>query len=103
MTTHRTAPSRVVSHVRKARNLARAVATVATDALTTAGPVLVSAEIEAARLAKCRACPESRWHPEGNAGLGECRHPDCGCTAYKLKFAALSCPLNPPEWEALKP
>jgi hypothetical protein len=94
-----TQPSRVVSHVRKARNLARAAAVV----VATPGPVFVPAEVEAARLAKCAACPEGRWHPEGNAGLGECRHPACGCTSYKLKFAALACPLDPPVWGAWKP
>jgi hypothetical protein len=89
-----TPPSRVVSHVRKVANLARAVETV----VTTPGPVFVPETVEAERLAKCAACPEGRWNPEGNAGLGECQHPGCGCTAYKLKFAALSCPLNPPQW-----
>lgn len=80
----------------KARNLASAAATVAVAAVAHQGPILVSAEVEARRRAACAAC--DLWHPEGNAGLGECRHPSCGCTGLKHKLAAMSCPLDPPAW-----
>lgn len=99
-----TQPSRVVNFTQKARNLGHAAMTVAQAAIAEPDqPVLVPAEVEIERLGGCRNCPEGRWNPEGNAGLGECLHPKCGCTAYKLKFAALSCPLDPPVWKRHTP
>ena len=50
----------------------------------------VSPEIESIRLSICRGC--SLWNPEGNAGLGKCRHAKCGCTKFKLKLATEKCP-----------
>lgn len=90
-------PVRSPSVARKAVNLVRAAGTVAGAALA-GEPVLVSAEAEARRRAGCAACPEGRWDAAGNAGLGECRHPECGCTGLKLKLAAMRCPLDPPVW-----
>ncbi|MFA6959955.1 MAG: hypothetical protein WC205_04290 [Opitutaceae bacterium] len=93
-----------VSLSRKMANLATAAVTVAVAKIVEPSvPVLVPEIVEDDRRAKCLVCPEGRWNAEGNAGLGECRHPDCGCTGLKLKFAALRCPLQPPEWVEWKP
>jgi hypothetical protein len=45
-----------------------------------------------ARRAVCSRC--EHWSPDGNAGLGECAHPSCGCTRAKRALATERCPLG---------
>lgn len=97
---HVTAPSRSIRHVgfvTKARNLAVAAKEiVAASVVTPSAPIFVPDDVLAVRRAACAAC---EYHdPAGNLGLGECKHPGCGCTGTKLSFAAMSCPLTPPKW-----
>lgn len=54
---------------------------------------VVSEEEEKRRLNICEnECPKKYWNPAGNAGLGECMHPKCGCSRLKHKFAVSKCP-----------
>lgn len=70
--------------LRRAGNLARAVARHAADWLAEVGP----AEL-AGRLAACRDCPLRRpadW---------VCQHPDCGCyIQIKARWRSEDCPLG---------
>jgi hypothetical protein len=107
---HVTKPSKVIYHRPRPVPLAAKIAHAGGAAFAIAaqavqgGPVLVPEEIEQERLAICETkCPGNYWRPEGNAGLGECTHPSCGCTSLKHKFAVMQCPHNPPAWEAWKP
>ncbi len=50
---------------------------------------LVPPEVPAERMAACAACPN--FGPEGNAGMGECRAPGCGCTKIKLWLETSKC------------
>lgn len=54
-----------------------------------AGFPLVSKEIREERMATCQACPY--YLPEGNAGLGQCTAPGCGCTSAKLWLETSQC------------
>lgn len=47
------------------------------------------------RLAICRAC--DLWAEGGNVGLGECKHPECGCTRFKHGLATETCPSG--KWQ----
>ena len=44
----------------------------------------------------CNAC--ELWKPEGNLGMGECTHPQCGCTKMKRGLATETCPAG--KWNA---
>ena len=57
-----------------------------------AGCPLSSSQVRRARRAACLAC--DRWAPEGNLGLGECRHPECGCSGAKRALATEHCPAG---------
>jgi len=52
--------------------------------------IRVSEEEKNKRLSICRAC--EYWNERGNIGLGECKHPQCGCTRFKQGLATESCP-----------
>jgi hypothetical protein len=76
------------SLLRKAANLAHAVASHAA-----AGFPTVSDEVHEARLALCRACvgPEGYYDPV----QGQCRHPACGCNMrVKTRWTEQRCPLG---------
>jgi len=80
-----------VGFLDKTRNLVRNVPPLILEG----GNILALDETLAQRLDLCEhACPGRFWNPAGNAGLGECRHPDCGCTKFKLRFAKAECPLK---------
>jgi hypothetical protein len=61
-------------------------------AMVASNPLRVSHEVREARLAVCRAC--ELWRESANLGLGECRHPQCGCTRFKHGLATERCPLK---------
>ena len=63
-------------------------------AVATGQPVRVTPEERERRLAICRACPGGYWNEGGNIGLGECKHPDCGCTRFKQGLATETCPAG---------
>ena len=65
------------------------------------GVVFVDRETYVRRITACRACPEGLWDEEARFGAGKCNHPGCGCTKGKMLFAAMQCPLDPPEWESM--
>ncbi len=67
-------------------------------AVVSGEPVLAPPEVREARLAICRACPGGFWREEGNAGFGECRHPQCGCTKLKQGLLTEHCPAG--HWPA---
>lgn len=77
----------------KAEHLAGAVVRVG-KALLRGEPVRVPDEERDRRLAICRSCPGGHWKKGGNLGLGECSHPQCGCTRFKHGWATEKCPLN---------
>ena len=56
----------------------------------TAGLPVAPRHVRAARAAACLACPY--FDAAGNAGLGECRAPGCGCTKFKRWLASAACP-----------
>lgn len=62
-------------------------------------PIMVSEEEKDRRLSICRQC--DLWSEGGNIGLGECKHPLCGCTRFKHGLATERCPagkwLPPPK------
>lgn len=58
-------------------------------------PVRVSPEERDRRLSICRAC--DLWNEGGNVGLGECKHPGCGCTRFKHGLATETCPAG--KWQ----
>ena len=62
-------------------------------------PVMVPKEMLAVRRAICDAC--ELWDASGNAGLGKCKHPRCGCSRFKLTLATERCPDG--LWERWKP
>ena len=66
-----------------------------------AGFTIVPKDVRAWRLAGCQPC--EFYAPEGNLGLGECRHPGCGCTRAKLLLATSQCPKSPPAWGPWSP
>jgi len=49
------------------------------------------------RQAICEACP--MWRLKGNAGLGECLDPRCGCSKLKRWLPGESCPQG--KWPAM--
>lgn len=49
-------------------------------------------DLRHARLAVCVAC--EYWNAAGNLGLGECKHPACGCTKLKAALATATCPAG---------
>lgn len=55
-----------------------------------AGCPLADSLTRQVRRAICERCP--MWRPLGNAGLGECLDPRCGCTRMKRWLATESCP-----------
>lgn len=57
---------------------------------------LVERRARALRRRACEACPF--WAKRGNLGLGECRHPACGCTRVKRWLATERCPVG--KWPA---
>lgn len=58
--------------------------------------IRVSDEERDRRLAICREC--DLWNEGGNVGLGECKHPGCGCTRFKHGLATETCPAG--KWPA---
>jgi hypothetical protein len=63
------------------------------------GAKLVPSAVRKERQATCeeddgsgKPCP--MWNPEGNWGLGECRHGSCGCTKAKAALATSKCPMG---------
>jgi hypothetical protein len=56
------------------------------------GAKLVSREKRKANQAICDAC--QYWNPKGNAGLGECQYPKCGCTKIKGALVGMKCPID---------
>lgn len=46
----------------------------------------------------CQAC--EFWRPRGNLYLGECTHPQCGCTRLKRGLATETCPAG--KWSDLR-
>lgn len=79
----------------KASNLLQAA-----PALVSSGFALVSDEILKLRRDTCvNRCPGQYWDASGNAGFGECTHPRCGCSKFKLNFKAMSCPAG--LWRAI--
>jgi len=55
-------------------------------------PIRVSADELKRRGGICNAC--DLWKPSGNLGMGECTHPQCGCTKLKRGFATETCPAG---------
>lgn len=80
----------------KARNAAKAVKRIV-KAVVRRERVFVSDAQKQQRLATCRAC--TYWNEGGNIGLGECKHPGCGCTRFKHGLATETCPIG--KWPAL--
>jgi hypothetical protein len=58
------------------------------------GFAMASEETRLKRRAICEQCPQGRWNPSGNLGLGECMHPKCGCSKLKWFLATSRCPLK---------
>lgn len=54
-----------------------------------AGAPVVDEATYAARSAACDLC--EYWAPQGNAGLGKCLAPGCGCTKFKRWLATENC------------
>jgi hypothetical protein len=84
---------------RQALNLAGAAVRIAARAATGA-PVLVPADVLAARQAQCRACEHFRQ--------SDWRCALCGCCTGrplldKLLYASESCPAAAPKWQAWRP
>lgn len=75
----------------KAGNAAKAGVRIAKAAVS-GQRVRVSTEERDRRLAICRAC--EYWNEAGNVGLGECKHPGCGCTRFKHGLATETCPAG---------
>lgn len=64
-----------------------------------AGMPLVPRAVRQERLQRgCQLCPY--YNAVGNLGMGECKHPGCGCTRVKLALATSRCPAQPPKWAA---
>lgn len=80
------------SIVRQAQNL-----TVAVIDWSRSGFKLADDSVISHRETVCLAC--EYWDSSGNAGLGKCRHMNCGCTRAKWKLATSQCPLDPPRWK----
>lgn len=53
--------------------------------------VMVTPEEKERRLGICREC--KFWNEHGNIGMGECRHPQCGCTRFKHGLSTEKCPM----------
>lgn len=75
----------------KAKHITQASARIAKAAVQ-GERIRVSPEERDRRLAICRAC--DLWNEGGNVGLGECKHPGCGCTRFKHGLANETCPLG---------
>lgn len=73
--------------VQMAVNLAKAV-----PDIVKSGVKIVPDNVYNDRMSLCHTC--YFWNEDGNAGLGKCNHPKCGCTRGKMKLAASSCPIN---------
>lgn len=54
--------------------------------------VFLTEEQKQERLSICRQC--SFWNEKGNIGMGECRHPQCGCTRFKHGLSTETCPIK---------
>lgn len=78
----------------KAKHVAQASARIA-KAAAQGERIRVSDDERARRLAICRAC--DLWNEGGNVGLGECKHPGCGCTRFKHGLATETCPAG--KWQ----
>jgi hypothetical protein len=75
----------------KAKNAAKATARILKAAVNRE-PIRVSADELKRRDEICNAC--AKWKPSGNLGMGECTHPQCGCTRLKRGFATETCPMR---------
>ncbi len=62
-----------------------------------AGRPIAPPEIRAIRYEICLGC--QYWSNKARFGLGKCRHPGCGCTRLKFRWATERCPDG--KWEAL--
>ncbi len=62
-----------------------------------AGRPIAPPEIRAMRYENCLVC--EYWSNRARFGLGKCKHPACGCTKLKLRWATERCPIG--KWEAL--
>lgn len=62
-----------------------------------AGIPIATPEVRAIRYEICLRC--EYWSNRARFGMGKCRHPGCGCTRLKLKFATERCPAG--KWEAV--
>jgi hypothetical protein len=62
-----------------------------------AGLPIAPPEARAIRYETCLRC--EYWSNKARLGLGKCRHPDCGCTRLKFRWATERCPMG--KWEAL--
>ena len=82
---------RTPSIAQKAVNATKAVGRVV-EAVVRRQPVKVSDEERDRRLTICRGC--EYWNEGGNIGLGECKHPQCGCTRFKHGLSTERCPIN---------
>ena len=80
-----------VTKKQKVANAAKAAVRIVKQAAQ-GGPIFVEEQEKQRRLAICRGC--EYWNEGGNVGLGECKHPGCGCTRFKQGLATESCPID---------
>ena len=76
--------SETATPLQKATRLARALARWAKE-----GFPVVSDEVREERMSACNACP--LYKLDGNAGMGQCTAPGCGCTKLKLWLETSAC------------
>ncbi len=95
LTPERVAPENASIFV-KMRRLRREVTT-----WIAKGAKFVPREVRLQRLAICRAC--EYFNAKGNLGLGECKHPGCGCSKVKAALATSVCPHKPAKWPPFPP
>lgn len=88
-------PTKKPGMATKAKHAAQATARIV-RAAASGQPVRVSADELKRRDDICNAC--ELWKPSGNLGMGECTHPQCGCTKLKRGFATETCPAG--KWNA---
>lgn len=79
------------SPITKVKHLAKAGGRIL-KGVVSGEPIRVSDDVLKQRDEICSAC--GLWRPSGNLGMGECRHPQCGCTKFKRGFTTETCPAG---------